>query len=291
MEISIQKVHLVDQARSLVRAARGEGRTITFVPTMGALHAGHASLVKAAAQRDAFVVVSIFVNPTQFAPTEDLAAYPRTPEADLELCRQSGASLVFMPSPQEMYGQGGLTEVSVKELGGGLCGRSRPGHFAGVCTVVAKLFNIVQPDKAFFGAKDYQQAAIIRRMAADLNFPVEIVVCPTIREADGLAMSSRNAYLSPQERQQAVALGQSLQLARRLIVEERAGAAEIRAAICRHLSSYAPDGSIDYVEIVDPATLWPVEATDRPVVVALAVKFGRCRLIDNITVDATSDNP
>ena len=239
-------VKTIAEVRQTVAAAKAAGNVVGLVPTMGALHAGHASLIDAARKACGFVVVSIFVNPTQFAPTEDLAKYPRTPEKDLELCRLHGGELVFMPGVVEMYpieagtdadrqsvqaqqprpasrsasvpfappmtdvtvkelsGQTGqiLTEVSVKDLSARLCGKSRPTHFAGVCTVVAKLFNIVLPDAAFFGTKDYQQATIIRRMVADLNFPVQIEVCPTVREADGLAMSSRNAYLSAEHRRQ-----------------------------------------------------------------------------------------
>jgi pantoate--beta-alanine ligase len=317
-----------------VAEAQAAGKTICLVPTMGALHAGHASLIDAARkgvscgpaalgwegkQQDTtrngktqpgaavpqeatrklqdtaeggcatngFVVVSVFVNPTQFGPNEDLAKYPRTPEKDLELCRKHGADLVFMPSAEEMYGGGSpLTEITVKALSGQLCGRSRPVHFAGVCTVVAKLFNIVQPDRAFFGAKDFQQATIIRRMTADLNFPVEIVVCPTVREADGVAMSSRNAYLSDDHRRQAPALHQSLELGCDLILREHPPAGAVVAAMREHLARSAPDGVVDYLEIVDPQTLCGVEMTDNPVVIAMAVKLGATRLIDNIAVDA-----
>ena len=284
----MNSVQRIEDVRLAVAAARASGKVIGLVPTMGALHAGHASLIDAAAKSCGFVVVSVFVNPTQFGPNEDLAKYPRTPERDLELCRKFGADLVFMPSAEEMYGGGGapLTEITVKALSGSLCGRSRPVHFAGVCTVVAKLFNIVQPDRAFFGAKDFQQATIIRRMTADLNFPIEIVVCPTVREPDGLAMSSRNAYLSDDHRRQAPALYQSLKLARDLILRKHPSAGEVVAAMREHLAVAAPAGEVDYLEIVDPVTLCSVEKTDNPVVIALAVKLGGTRLIDNISVDA-----
>jgi pantoate--beta-alanine ligase len=301
IENEMNSVQKIEDVRSAVAQARAAGKEICLVPTMGALHAGHASLIDAAVgkigsvpvylKRDRpsfpFVVVSVFVNPTQFGPNEDLAKYPRTPEKDLELCRKHGADLVFMPSAEEMYGGGApLTEITVKALSGQLCGRSRPGHFAGVCTVVAKLFNIVQPDRAFFGAKDFQQATIIRRMTADLNFPIDVVVCPTVREPDGLAMSSRNAYLSDDQRRQAPALYQALTLGRDLILREHPPAATVVAAMREHLARAAPDGVVDYLEIVDPETLCSVEMTDNPVVIAMAVRLGATRLIDNIAVDA-----
>ncbi|HAU39127.1 MAG TPA: pantoate--beta-alanine ligase [Phycisphaerales bacterium] len=276
----------IEEVRQEVREARQAGKCVALVPTMGALHAGHMSLIDTAKGACDFVAVSIFVNPTQFGPGEDLDAYPRTPEEDFAACEERGVDLVFLPDVKTMYGGGGLTTVSVARLGETLCGRARPGHFAGVCTVVAKLFHIVQPDRAFFGAKDYQQAAIIRRMTADLNFPIEIVVCPTVRESDGLAMSSRNRNLSPEERRQAVALSQSLQLARQLIEESRPPAAEIIQAMKEYLAETAPDGEVDYLQIVDPRDLSDVAATDKPVLVALAVKFSRARLIDNMLVDS-----
>ena len=284
-------VTTIPEVRAAVAAARVAGRSIGLVPTMGALHAGHASLVDAAAASCGLVVVSIFVNPTQFGPAEDLGAYPRTPEPDADLCRRHGAGLIFMPSVEEMYGRGGLTEVSIRKLGQGLCGARRPGHFTGVCTVVAKLFNIVLPDLAFFGAKDYQQATILRRMTADLNFPIEIVVCPTVREADGLAMSSRNVYLSPDERRQAPALQQALRAAADLIRAKHPPVGDVLAAIRARLAAAAPLGAEDYIHVVDPDELAAVETTDRPVVIALAVRFGKARLIDNILVDARRARP
>ena len=278
----------VEDIRKFVRKARLAGKTIGLVPTMGALHEGHMSLIDAAVKVCDVVVVSIFVNPTQFGPNEDLSRYPRTPEKDIENCRKHGASAIFMPEVNEMYPAGGdLTQVSVKKLGDGLCGASRPGHFTGVCTVVSKLFNIVLPDKAFFGQKDYQQATIIRRMVADLNFPVEIIVCPIVREADGLAMSSRNVYLSPEHRRQALALSQSLKLAQEMIEKSHPSTADVIQAVRQHIGQAAPDGVIDYVQIVHPATLEPVKSTSVPVCIALAVKFGSTRLIDNIVVDST----
>jgi len=276
----------IDDVRRSVAEARVRGESVGLVPTMGALHAGHLSLIDAARDDGGLVVVSIFVNPTQFGPTEDLAKYPRTPEADLAACEAHGVDLVFMPQAATMYAGGGLTEVTVRQLSATLCGRRRPGHFPGVCTVVAKLFNIVQPDRAYFGAKDYQQAVILRRMAADLNFPVRIKVCPTVREADGLAMSSRNAYLDADQRNQAVALIESLRLAEGMIRCSRPPAREVIAAVRSHIAGRAPAGEIDYVQAVDPVTLQDVATTDRPVLLAVAVRIGKARLIDNMLVDA-----
>ncbi len=258
---------------------------LPVTPTMGALHAGHASLMDLAAAETDFVVVSIFVNPTQFAPSEDLAAYPRTPREDADLCREHKVDLILAPSVQEIYGGGSATEVTVKSLSATLCGRSRPTHFAGVCTIVAKLFNIVQPSTAFFGAKDFQQVAIIRRMVNDLNFPLVVRLCPTVREADGLAMSSRNKYLSPEERQQAPALYEALKLAGQMIRRDRPPVSKVIEAMRAHLSARATLGAIDYIQIVDPSELTDLQRTDRPVLIALAVKFGKARLIDNMLVD------
>ncbi|MBS3820346.1 MAG: pantoate--beta-alanine ligase [Planctomycetes bacterium] len=274
--------------RAAVAAAKADGKRVGFVPTMGALHDGHFSHIDRARRAEAFVAVSIFVNPTQFGAGEDLDAYPRPREADLDACRQRGVDLVFAPSVEQMYPDGptgGRTSVHVAELPDTLCGRSRPEHFAGVCTVVAKLLNIVQPDVAYFGQKDYQQAAIVRRMVRDLDVPVEIVVGPTVREADGLAMSSRNAYLTDDERAQAVALSQALQLAADMIHNTHPPAGRVIEAMRAHLAGAAPLGEVDYIQIVDPDTLADVPATDRPVVAALAVRFPHARLIDNRVID------
>lgn len=280
----------IDEVRGAVRAARAAGRTIGCVPTMGALHEGHAALIDASVGDGHFTVVTIFVNPTQFGPNEDFARYPRTPEQDLQLCAAHGAAAVFMPPVAEMYPRDALTTVSVARLADWLCGASRPGHFAGVCTVVTKLFHIVLPDAAYFGQKDAQQAAIIRRMARDLDFPVEIVVRPTVREPDGLAKSSRNVYLTPEQREQAPSLHGALQHAARLIAEGQTDAAAIVQAMRADLRERAPDGEVDYVAIVDPDELQPVEQVAGPVLIALAVRFGRTRLIDNILVDAPPTN-
>lgn len=281
----METAHTINEIRRLIAEARSSGAKVGLVPTMGALHEGHMSLIDRAAAQCQFVVVSIFVNPTQFGPTEDLDAYPRTPEQDLALCREHGAHAVFMPSPAEMYPPGAVTRVSVPPLSDKLCGASRPGHFTGVCTVVAKLFNIVQPSAAYFGDKDYQQVAVLRRMVGDLDFPVEIVACPTVREADGLAMSSRNRYLTAQQRAQAGALWRCLEMAREMIVSSRPAPGELKQAIRQFLASHAPLGQIDYVKIADPEDLTDVTSTDRPVLVALAVKFGRARLIDHDVVN------
>ena len=281
----METAHTITDLRKLVSAARGRGEVVGLVPTMGALHAGHLSLVDAARGECGFVVVSIFVNPTQFAPNEDLGNYPRSPEADLAACEAHGADAVFIPSVEEMYPEPMLAEVTVEALSHTLCGRSRPTHFAGVCTVVAKLLNIVGPDRAYFGAKDFQQAAILTRMARDLSFPADMVVCPTVREPDGLAMSSRNRYLSESQRAQAPALHGSLRAAANRILAEQPVAAEVADGIRLYLAEHAPDGEIDYVEIVDPRTLRDVGGTGQPVLVALAVRFDGCRLIDNMRVD------
>lgn len=275
----------INEIRKAVAEARRGGKRIGFVPTMGALHEGHLSLVRAAKADSDFVVVSIFVNPTQFGPNEDYQRYPRMEKADLEACRGAGVDAVFLPAVEEMYPAPPLTEVAVKGISLVLCGKSRPSHFAGVATVVAKLFNIIQPDRAFFGAKDFQQTVVIRRMAADLNFLVEIVVCPTVREADGLAMSSRNAYLSVEHRRAAMALSRSLLQAQDLIRCQHPPAEAVVTAIKNEIAKSAPDAVIDYVQVVDPATLQDVSTTNRPVLVALAVKFGATRLIDNVLVE------
>ncbi len=282
----MQVVKTIAEVRRLVGRARADGNVVGLVPTMGALHAGHASLIDACRAGCDYVVVSIFVNPTQFAPSEDLDAYPRTSEADLQVSSDHGADLVFMPDVDEVYPDGPtVTEVAVAELSDKLCGRARPGHFNGVCTVVAKLLNIVAPDRTYFGAKDYQQSLIIRRMVADLNFPVEVVVCPTLREADGLAMSSRNVYLDDSQRAQASELWVALQGARDMINRDRPPAEKVIEGIRSHLAQNAPDGEEDYIKIVNPCTLADVQTTDKSVVIALAVKFASARLIDNILVD------
>lgn len=281
----------IAEIRQAVRAARSRGRSIGLAPTMGALHAGHASLIHASVADGHFTVVSIFVNPAQFGPQEDFGKYPRTFEADAALCEACGANAIFAPPVDQMYSAETATTVRVAGLTEGLCGRSRPGHFDGVCTIVAKLFNIVGPDVAYFGQKDAQQAAVIRRMAADLDFPLEIRVCPIVREPDGLAMSSRNVYLSAAERAQAPALHGALQLAAERIASGLTDPQAVAEAMRAHLAEAAPMGQVDYIEIVDPASLRRVEVIAAAVLIALAVRLGRARLIDNLRVDAPPPNP
>jgi len=284
----VKVVGSIEEVRRSVAEARSAGKSVALVPTMGKLHEGHCSLIDAARSACDFVAVSIFVNPTQFGPGEDFESYPRSRDEDIAACRSRGVDLVFIPSVETMYARRALTTVSVFELSETLCGRNRPTHFAGVCTVVAKLLNIFTPDKAFFGAKDFQQSVIVRRMVEDLNFPVEIVVCPTVREGDGVAMSSRNEYLDPKQRKEAAALNEALQLAAEQITQSRPPAKDVIAVIRRHLESRVPGGEIDYVQIVDPNDLTDVETTDREVLIALAVRIAKARLIDNILVEGPS---
>ena len=277
-------MQIVTTAADLQQAAlqlRAEGRRIGFVPTMGNLHEGHLSLIRIARQRADIVVVSVFVNPTQFGPSEDFAAYPRTFEADRALCEQEGVDLLFFPSVAEMYPDGASVSLVETALSRTLCGASRPGHFDGVCTVVAKLFNLALPHLAVFGEKDAQQLRVIRRMVRDLRFPVEIVPGPTCREPDGLARSSRNQYLTPAQRPQAAVLRRALDEAERLFANGERDPALLTAAM-RAVLARAPDARIDYVSIVDDETLQPLSAPIlRPALVALAVWVGKPRLIDN----------
>ena len=271
--------------RAAVAEARRRGRTIGLVPTMGALHAGHLRLIAAARTQTDFVVVSIFVNPAQFGPNEDLGRYPRPLERDLELCDEAGVDLVFHPQPATVYPPGYRTYVEVTGLQDVLCGASRPGHFRGVATVVLKLFNMVQPDRAFFGQKDAQQVRIIQQMVRDLNVPVEVCVCPIVREADGLALSSRNAYLEAGERGRAAVLHRTLTEAQRRIEAGERDAAAIRRIMKEQLAA-VPGAVLDYVAVVDADTLEEVSAivAARPVLLAVAVKFGGTRLIDNVLI-------
>jgi pantoate--beta-alanine ligase len=274
----------IPEARAACRDARVRGQRLGLVPTMGALHEGHLSLVRAAkAQCDA-VAVSIFVNPTQFGPKEDLSTYPRQLERDCRLLEGEGVDILFAPPVEEMYPPGGVTWVLVEGLSEKLDGRSRPGHFRGVTTIVAKLFHIIEPATAFFGQKDAAQVAVIRRMVQDLNFAVEIVACPIVREADGLAMSSRNAYLNREERGRALVLQWSLQEARQQFdAGERAAAKLISAA--KEVFAGEPQVVLDYFEIVDPDTLDPVERISQKTLVAVAAYVGMTRLIDNLVLN------
>lgn len=269
------------QSIEAVRAWRGSGE-LGFVPTMGALHEGHASLVRRSAAENARTLVSIFVNPTQFGPNEDLAKYPRTLEADLKLCEQAGASAVFTPNNEMMYPPGFCSWVTVEGLGDRLCGASRRGHFKGVTTVVSKLFHIVEPTRAYFGQKDAQQALILRRMVRDLDMPLELIVCPIVREPDGLAMSSRNRYLSEDERRRAVGLSKALFQAQRMFQAGTTAAAVLRGQLIITLEEYVD--KLDYAELVDADSLQPVTEITGPTLIAVAAWVGGTRLIDNVIV-------
>ena len=277
-------VTTIEELRRRIAAARGSHRRIGLVPTMGALHEGHLSLVRASKASCDFTVATIFVNPAQFGPGEDLHAYPRDLEADLEALARCGADLVFAPENNEVYRPGHQTWVEVETIAKPLEGTSRPTHFRGVATVVLKLFNMVGADAAFFGQKDYQQALLIRRMAADLNVPTEVCVCPIVREPDGLAMSSRNAYLSPAARQQAVVLSKSLRLAREL-VERGERDARLIADKMREVILEAEDAKIDDIALADPETLQPVDEVAGKTLSALAVRIENTRLIDNCLLE------
>jgi pantoate--beta-alanine ligase len=272
------------ELRKAIIKARRTGQSIGFVPTMGYLHEGHLSLMRQARQDNDVVVASIFVNPAQFGPNEDLDAYPRDAARDRALMARENVDLAYFPSVEQLYPEGYATYVSVEgPMSQGLCGKSRPVHFRGVATIVTKLFHLVAPDRAYFGQKDAQQVAIIQRMVKDLNFDLEVVVCPTVREADGLAMSSRNAYLSPQHRADAVALSQSLFEARDMISKGERQAEAIRQHIESNIHA-VPDAVIDYIAIVDALTLSDVSWLDGETLIALAVQLGGTRLIDNIRI-------
>lgn len=275
--------HTIDEMRAARQAARREGRTLALVPTMGALHEGHLSLVRMAKAQCDLVVVSIFINPLQFGPGEDLARYPRSFDRDRELLEREGADLIFAPTAEEMYPAGAVTYVTVEGLSDKLCGRSRPGHFRGVTTVVSKLFHIVEPDRAFFGQKDAAQSTIIRRMVRDLNIPVQVVIGPIVREADGLAMSSRNAYLDAPQRRSALALHRSLSAVQKSFDR---GERKVQALIEAGKQVFAEDPSVrlDYFEIVDPETLDPVDDLSHGALVAVAAFVGKARLIDNVVL-------
>jgi len=277
----VQKIVAV---RRLVKSAKGKGKKIGLVPTMGDLHAGHVSLIEAAGRQTDFIVVSIFVNPTQFGPADDFKKYPRPLWHDLKVCRKYGVDVVFTPADDEMYPEDKLTWVNVEKLSGPLCGKFRPGHFRGVATVCAKLFNIVMPDMAFFGQKDAQQALVIKRMVADLNMPLRIIVCPTVREPNGLAMSSRNQYLTAQQREYAALIYKSLQKCQQMVKQGGRDTKRITAEMSKLLREI-PELEIQYVSIVDAETLEDIEQVSGKILAAVAVKIGSTRLIDNILVD------
>lgn len=272
------------ELKSLIKSWKREDLSIGFVPTMGALHEGHESLIKKAVEENDRVIVSVFVNPTQFGPNEDFDSYPRNIEKDLNLCISAGASIVFNPDASEMYFNNKSTNVSVSGLTNVLCGAKRPGHFDGVCLVVSKFLNIVTPDKAYFGQKDAQQVAVIKRMVRDLNIDVEIVACPIIREEDGLAKSSRNTYLSKEERKAALVLSKSLRLAKNTLVNGERSATKLKAIMIEEINK-EPLAKIDYAEIVDSDSLENIELIDRNILIPLAVYIGKTRLIDNFTFE------
>lgn len=276
----------IDAVRAGVKSARAAGRRVGLVPTMGALHVGHAELIRVARRRSDFVVVSVFVNPTQFGPTEDFSRYPRTLDADRDVVAASGGDVMFAPSAAEMYRPGAVTYVEVPGLDAVLCGPRRPGHFRGVCTVVLKLFNIVQPDVAVFGAKDAQQAIILRRMVRDLDLPIEMVVAPTVREEDGLALSSRNRYLSPEERAVAPRIYQALSAIQARAAAGETDVARLEAALHDSVSAI-PAARVDYANILDAESLTPVPRLNRPALAAVAVFLGGTRLIDNVLLSPT----
>lgn len=273
----------VKSVKDQVKEWKKEGLSIGFVPTMGYLHEGHASLIKAAREGNDRVVVSIFVNPMQFGPTEDLASYPRDLAKDSALCESLGVDMIFHPEPEEMYHENFSSYVDMSVLTEELCGLSRPVHFRGVCTVVNKLFNIVQPDRAYFGQKDAQQLAIIKHMVEDLNMNVEIIGCPIIREADGLAKSSRNTYLSAEERKAALILSKSINLGRKMVEDGETDTGVITKAMT-DLINTEPLARIDYVKAVDGITIRPVAKVKKPMLVAIAVYIGKTRLIDNFMI-------
>lgn len=276
-------LHSIPETRAALRGLRASGRSIGFVPTMGALHAGHLSLVRASRESGGATVASIFVNPTQFAPNEDFSKYPRTFDADCAMLEREGVDALFAPSAEEMYLSGASTFVDVEGVSDRLDGVSRPGHFRGVATVVAKLFNIVAPDRAFFGQKDAAQLAVLRKMVRELNFPVQIVACPIVREPDGLAMSSRNRYLSPEERRRALALHRALQQMARVARGGVTAAGELIAAGEASLAS-EPQIRVDYCKIVNPDTLEDVPDISGGALAAVAAFVGTTRLIDNIVL-------
>ena len=277
-------VKTIAEVRVQVKEWKKAGLSVGLVPTLGFLHEGHKSLIERAAKENDRVVVSDFVNPTQFGPTEDLASYPRDLERDAKLCEDAGASILFNPEVEEMYFDDRTTFVNMDGLTKELCGKSRPIHFQGVCTVVSKLFNIATPDRAYFGQKDAQQLAVIKRMVRDLNFDIEIVGCPIIREEDGLAKSSRNTYLSPEERKAAVILSQALKIGKELIEQGETSASKVKTAITEKINT-EPLAKIDYVEVVDFNNIEPVENIGDSTLAAIAVYIGKTRLIDNFIIE------
>lgn len=279
----IKLVKTIEETQAQIKLWKSQGLSVGLVPTMGYLHEGHQSLIKKAVEENDKVVVSVFVNPIQFAPNEDLETYPRDIEKDTALCNETGADLIFNPSPEEMYPAGFSTHINMDNLTKELCGKTRPTHFGGVCTVVGKLFNIVKPDRAYFGQKDAQQLAIIKQMVRDLNFDLEIIGCPIIREADGLAKSSRNTYLSSNERQAALVLSRAIELGKTMVQNGERDAFAITKAMME-LIQKEKLAKIDYVSVVNALTIEPIEILQGEVLVAIAVYIGKTRLIDNFMI-------
>lgn len=277
-------VNTINEVREAVKAWHKQGLTVGLVPTMGYLHEGHASLIARASKENDRVVVSDFVNPIQFAPNEDLASYPRDIDRDAKVCEENGADIIFHPAPEEMYHKDFSTFVDITGPSEELCGKSRPIHFRGVCTVVSKLFLIVAPDRAYFGQKDAQQLAVIKRMVRDLNFDIEIVGCPIIREADGLAKSSRNTYLSPEERKAAVILHKALEKGKELVLNGEKSAKAVIDTVTQIINS-EPLAKIDYVQVVDFPNIKVVEDINGDILTAVAVYIGKTRLIDNFIIE------
>ena len=279
--MSIKIAKTVDEVRETVAKWRSNGESVGLVPTMGYLHAGHQSLIKKSVEQNDHTVVSVFVNPIQFGPNEDLEAYPRDLERDAELCETTGAELIFNPEPEEMYKDGFVSFVDMNGLTNHLCGLSRPVHFRGVCTVCTKLFMIVGPDRAYFGQKDAQQLAVIKRMVKDLNMPLEIVGCPIVREEDGLAMSSRNTYMNAEERKAALILSKSIKLGRKLIEDGERSAEVVRSKMTELLET-EPMADVEYVNVVNNLTMEDISQVEGEILVAIAVKINnKVRLIDN----------
>lgn len=280
----IKIVHTIEEVRTQVKEWRKNGESVGLVPTMGYLHEGHQSLIKKSVEQNDKTVASVFVNPMQFAPTEDLESYPRDLNADAELCTETGADLIFNPEPEEMYKNGFCSFVDMIGPTAELCGKSRPIHFRGVCTVVSKLFNIVQPDRAYFGQKDAQQLAVIKRMVLDLNVPIEIVGCPIIREDDGLAKSSRNTYLNDEERKAALILSKTIFMGKKLVEDGLTDAKELVRLMKENIET-EPLAKIDYVEVVDFNDISIKDEISDNTLVAMAVYIGKTRLIDNFIVE------
>lgn len=280
----MQLFHTIQDIRAYVHAQKALGKSIALVPTMGALHEGHLTLIRTAKQSADIVIVSVFVNPTQFGPNEDYDAYPRTLDADCQGATNAGSDAVFAPSPSEMYPNGYATYVNVEGITDLLCGAQRPGHFRGVATVVTKLFHIVQPDRAYFGQKDAQQVLVIRRFTADLNLPVEICMVPIVRDENGLALSSRNRYLSAAEKSAARILSAGLRLARQSLADGTTSVAELTSLVTDHIQT-EPLATIDYVSIYEYPTLSPIDTIENRALLALAVRIGKTRLIDNTILE------